>query len=45
MSCDDIFSVGAVAADAPPATANDAPAAPRTGKAVFRRFRFEACFA
>src|SRR5262245_51483516 len=42
---DVIFAVGAVAADAPPATANDAPAAPRKGKAVFRRFLFEACLA
>jgi len=39
------FAVGATAADAPPPTANDAPAAPKKGKAVVRRFLFEPCFA
>jgi len=35
-----------VAADAPPASDNDKPAAPNTGtaRALLRRFRFEACF-
>jgi hypothetical protein len=44
MSRDGTFAVGAVAA-APPTIANDTPAAPTTGNAVLRRFRFEACFA
>jgi hypothetical protein len=43
--CDDAFVVGAIAADAPPAIAKDIPAAPQTGKAFCRRFRFEVCFA
>jgi hypothetical protein len=37
--------VGAIAADAPPAIAKDIPAAPQTGRALSRRFRFEVCFA
>ena len=45
MGCDGAFSVGATAADAPPAIAKDTPAAPHTGKAVLERFRLEACFA
>jgi hypothetical protein len=45
MPCDGAFAVGATAADAPPAIAKDIPAAPHAGKAVFRRFCFEACFA
>src|SRR6266849_1797843 len=45
LSCGGKFAVGAAAADAPPAIAKDTPAAPNTGMAVFRRFRFEACFA
>jgi hypothetical protein len=45
VRCDGEFAVGAVAADAPPAIAKDIPAAPHTGKAIFGRFRFEACFA
>jgi hypothetical protein len=45
MLCDGAFAVGATAADAPPAIAKDIPAAPHAGKAVFRRFRFEVCFA
>jgi hypothetical protein len=32
-------------AEAPPASARDTPAAPITGKAIFRRFRFAAFFA
>jgi hypothetical protein len=32
-------------ADAPPPIAKDIPAAPNAGKAIFRRFRFEPCFA
>jgi hypothetical protein len=44
MSRDGTFAVGAVA-EAPPAIANVTPAAPTTGKAVLRRFRFGACFA
>jgi hypothetical protein len=44
MRCDGAFSVGATAADAPPAIAKDAPAAPHIGKAVLGRFRFESCF-
>src|SRR5215216_4077858 len=43
--CDGVFAVGATAADAPPAIAKDIPAAPHAGKALFRRFRFEACLA
>jgi hypothetical protein len=31
-------------ADAPPASARDTPAAPITGKAIFRRFRFAVFF-
>jgi hypothetical protein len=42
--CDGPVAVGAVAADAPPATTNEIPA-PRTGKLVFMRFRLEGCFA
>jgi hypothetical protein len=38
-----MFAVGAVAADALPATASEAPAAPKTGNAFRRRFPFEAC--
>jgi len=34
-----------VTADAPLASDNDNPAAPNTGRALLRRFRFEACFA
>jgi hypothetical protein len=45
MRCDGAFSVGATAADAPPAIAKDAPAAPHIGKAVLGRLRFEFCFA
>jgi hypothetical protein len=45
VPCDDPFVVGATAADAPPAIAKVIPAAPHTGKAIFGRFRFEACFA
>jgi hypothetical protein len=45
MLCDGAFAVGATAADAPPAIAKDMPAAPHAGKAVLRRFCFEACFA
>ena len=41
---DDPFSIGTVAADAPPAIANDIPAAPHAGKVFIERFRFEACF-
>jgi hypothetical protein len=33
------------APDAPLASDNDNPAAPNTGTAFLRRFRFEACFA
>jgi hypothetical protein len=33
-----------VAADAPPASDNDNPAAPKTDMALLPRFRFEACF-
>jgi hypothetical protein len=33
----------AVAADAPPASDNDTPTAPNTGKVSFRLFRFETC--
>jgi hypothetical protein len=33
-----------VAPDAPPANVSDMPAAPMTGNAVIRRFRFEASF-
>jgi hypothetical protein len=33
-----------VDADAPPASESDNPAAPNTGTALLRRFRFEACF-
>jgi hypothetical protein len=33
------------ALDAPLASDNDNPAAPNTGTAFLRRFRFEACFA
>src|ERR1700730_13043258 len=33
-----------VAADAPPASDNDIPTAPNTGKASFRPFRFTTCF-
>jgi len=32
-------------ADAVPASDNDNPAAPNTGRALLRRFRFEVCFA
>ncbi len=45
VPCDDPFVVGATAADAPPAIAKDIPAAPHAGKAIFGRFRFDACFA
>src|SRR5262245_20168652 len=45
MSCSGPFAVGAAAADAALAIINDTPAAPSTGKAVVRRFRFEPCFA
>jgi len=45
VSAEATFAVGAVAADAPPPTANDAPAAPKKGKALLRRFLFEPCFA
>jgi hypothetical protein len=34
-----------VAAEAPPAAANETPAIPKTGTALLRRFRLEACFA
>jgi hypothetical protein len=34
-----------VDADAAPASENETPASPNTGKAFLRRFRFEACFA
>ena len=37
------FTVGPP--DAPLTSENDNPAAPNTGKALLRRFRFEACFA
>jgi hypothetical protein len=46
-----VFRVGTsaagplVTADAPLASDNDNPAAPNTGRALLRRFRFEACFA
>ena len=43
--CDGPVAVGAVAADAPPATAKEIPAAPSTGNLVFVRFRLEGCFA
>jgi hypothetical protein len=43
--CDDPFVVGAIAADAPPTIAKDTPAAPKTGKALSERFRFETSFA
>jgi hypothetical protein len=42
--CDGTFAVGDIA-DAPPPIAKDIPAAPNAGKAIFRRFRFETCFA
>jgi len=45
VSCDGTFAVGAVAADAPPASDKDIPATPKAGKAVLRCFRFEAFFA
>jgi len=32
-------------ADAVPTSDNDNPAAPNTGRALLRRFRFEGCFA
>jgi hypothetical protein len=44
VSCDGAFSCSADA-DAPLPIAKDTPAAPNTGKANFRRLRFEACFA
>jgi hypothetical protein len=46
-----VFGVGISAAgapgtaDAPLTNANDNPAAPNTGRALFRRFRLETCFA
>jgi hypothetical protein len=46
-----VFRVGISApgppgiADAPLASDNDNPAAPNTGRALLRRFRFEGCFA
>ena len=43
MSCNDV-AVGAVA-EAPFPIIKDAPAAPNAGKAILRRFRFEARFA
>src|SRR5215475_10698044 len=43
LSCNDV-AVGAVA-EAPFAIIKDAPAAPNAGKAILRRFRFEARFA
>jgi len=36
-------AAGTAAADAPPASDNDMPTAPKTGTASFRCFRFEAC--
>jgi len=45
VGCSGVFAVGATAAEALPAMAKETPAAPHIGKAVFRRFRFEACFA
>jgi hypothetical protein len=42
---DVVSAVGATPADALPAIAKDIPAAPHTGKAIFERFRFGACFA
>jgi len=46
MSRDGISVAGPlVAADALPASDKDTPATPNAGKAVLRRFRFEACFA
>jgi hypothetical protein len=45
-----VFGVGISAtgplgtADAPLASDNDKPAAPKTGRALLRRLRFEACF-
>src|SRR5262245_51871528 len=36
---------GAGAADAPPVSARETPAAPTAGKEIFRRFRLELCFA
>jgi hypothetical protein len=38
-----MFAVGAVAADALPATARDAPAAPKIGNDLRRPFTFDAC--
>lgn len=43
VSCNDV-AVGAVA-EAPFPIIKDAPAAPNAGKAILRRFRFEARFA
>ena len=45
VCCAGTFAVGAVAADAPPASDKDIPATPNAGKAVRRRLRFEAFFA
>jgi hypothetical protein len=39
------MSAAGIVADAPPAIANDTPAAPKAGKAAFRRLRFGVCFA
>jgi hypothetical protein len=41
----DVSAVGATAAEAPPAIANDIPAAPQAGKAILERFLLEARFA
>jgi hypothetical protein len=41
----DVSAVGATAADAPLAIANDIPAAPQAGKAILERFLLEARFA
>jgi hypothetical protein len=41
----EISGVGATAADAPLAIANDIPAAPQAGKAILERFLLEARFA
>ena len=45
MRGDGVFAVGAAAADTPPASAKDIPAAPHAGKAILERFRFKVFFA
>jgi hypothetical protein len=42
---DGAFAVGAAAADTPPASAKDTPAAPHTGRVNLERRCFEAFFA